>query len=118
MKKAAFVLALVMLMTCMAGCGKVEGEASVQSVSMICGLGSVGLADRFAGIVSPLGETKIKKNDSMAVSDIRVKVGDTVKEGDVLEIGLGARSVKVQVVSVQEVAAKNDAALLYRVLEG
>lgn len=41
-----------------------------------------------------------------------------VKEGDVLEIGLGARSVKVQVVSVQEVAAKNDAALLYRVLEG
>ena len=84
MKKAAFVLALVMLMTCMAGCGKVEGEASVQSVSMICGLGSVGLADRFAGIVSPLGETKIKKNDSMAVSDIRVKVGDTVKEGDVL----------------------------------
>ena len=84
MKKAAFVLALVMLMTCMAGCGKVEGEASVQSVSMICGLGSVGLADRFAGIVSPLGETKIKKNDSMAVSDIRVKVGDAVKEGDVL----------------------------------
>ena len=41
-----------------------------------------------------------------------------VKEGDVLEIGLGARSVKVQVVSVQEVAAKNAAALLYRVLEG
>ena len=41
-----------------------------------------------------------------------------VKEGDVLEIGLGARSVKVQVVSEQEVAAKNDAALLYRVLEG
>ena len=41
-----------------------------------------------------------------------------VKEGDVLEIGLGARSVKVQVVSVQEVAAKNYAALLYRVLEG
>lgn len=41
-----------------------------------------------------------------------------MKEGDVLEIGLGARSVKVQVVSVQEVAAKNDAALLYRVLEG
>ena len=82
MKKAAFVLALVMLMTCMAGCGKVEGEASVQSVSMICGLGSVGLADRFAGIVSPLGETKIKKDDSMAVSDIRVKVGDTNGAGD------------------------------------
>ena len=50
MKKAAFVLALVMLLGCVSGCGAAEGEASVQSVSMICGLGSVGLADRFAGI--------------------------------------------------------------------
>lgn len=41
-----------------------------------------------------------------------------VKEGDVLEIVLGARQIKVQVVTVQEVAAKNDAALLYKVLEG
>ena len=48
MKKAAFVLALVMLLGCVSGCGAAEGEASVQSVSMICGLGSVGLADRFA----------------------------------------------------------------------
>ena len=40
-----------------------------------------------------------------------------VKEGDVLEISLGARQLKVQVVSVQEVAAKNDAALLYKILE-
>ena len=39
-----------------------------------------------------------------------------VKEGDVLEIGLGARAIKVEVVSVQEFAAKNDAALLYRLL--
>ncbi len=84
MKKAAFVLALVMLLGCASGCGAAEGEASVQSVSMICGLGSVGLADRFAGIVSPLGETTIKKNDSMTVDTIKVKVGDTVKEGDVL----------------------------------
>ena len=65
MKKAAFVLALVMLLGCAAGCGAAEGEASVQSVSMVCGLGSVGLADRFAGIVSPLGETTIKKDESM-----------------------------------------------------
>ena len=45
-------------------------------------------------------------------------LSDTSRFWDLLEIGLGARSVKVQVVSVQEVAAKNDAALLYRVLEG
>lgn len=40
-----------------------------------------------------------------------------VKEGDVLEIALGARAVKAEVVSVQEYAAKNDAALLYRIVE-
>ena len=84
MKKAAFVLALVMLLGCVSGCGAAEGEASVQSVSMICGLGSVGLADRFAGIVSPLGETTIKKNDAMTIETIKVKVGDSVKKGDVL----------------------------------
>ena len=84
MKKAAFVLALVMLLGCAAGCGAAEGEASVQSVSMVCGLGSVGLADRFAGIVSPLGETTIKKDESMTVDTVKVKVGDKVKAGDVL----------------------------------
>ncbi len=40
-----------------------------------------------------------------------------VKEGDVIELVLGTRQVKVQVVSVQETAAKSDAALLYRVIE-
>ena len=84
MKKAAFLLALVMLLGLLPGCGQAEGEASVQSVSMICGLGSVGLADRFGGIVSPLGETKIKKDDSLTVDTVKVKVGDTVAVGDVL----------------------------------
>lgn len=39
-----------------------------------------------------------------------------VKIGDVLTIALGMREVKVEVVSVQETAAKNDAALLYKLL--
>lgn len=39
-----------------------------------------------------------------------------VKEGDVLEISLGARVLRAEIVSVQEFAAKNDAALLYRLL--
>ena len=86
MKKAAFLLALVMLLGLLPGCSQAEGEASVQSVSMICGLGSVGLADRFAGIVSPLGETKIKKDDSLSVDTIKVKVGDKVNAGDTVVI--------------------------------
>ena len=63
MKKAAFILALVMLLGVAAGCGAGNGEASVQSVSMICGLGTAGLTDRFAGVVSAMGETNIKKDD-------------------------------------------------------
>lgn len=39
-----------------------------------------------------------------------------VKEGDRLTLSLGAREVQVEVVSVQETVAKNDAALLYKVL--
>ena len=39
-----------------------------------------------------------------------------VKEGDVLEITMGARALKAEIVSVQEFAAKNDASLLYKLL--
>lgn len=39
-----------------------------------------------------------------------------VKVDDVIELSLGVRQLKVQVVDVQETVAKNDAALLYRVL--
>ena len=84
MKKAAFILALVMLLGVAAGCGESNGEASVQSVSMICGLGTAGLTDRFAGVVSAMGETNIKKDDSLSIGEIKVKVGDAVKVGDVL----------------------------------
>lgn len=84
MKKAAFILALVMLLGVAAGCGAGNEEASVQSVSMICGLGTAGLTDRFAGVVSAMGETNIKKDDSLSIGEIKVKVGDAVKVGDVL----------------------------------
>lgn len=40
-----------------------------------------------------------------------------VKEGDELSIALGAREVRVRVVSIQETVAKNDAALLYQIME-
>ena len=51
---------------------------------MICGLGSAGMTDRFAGVVSALGETNIKKDDSMTIGEIKVKAGDAVNVGDVL----------------------------------
>ncbi|MBQ7038514.1 MAG: RNA-binding S4 domain-containing protein [Clostridia bacterium] len=39
-----------------------------------------------------------------------------VKIGDILTIALGTREVTVEVVGVQETVAKNDAALLYKLL--
>ena len=41
-----------------------------------------------------------------------------VKVGDVLTLQLGAREVRVEVTEVRETVAKEDAAMMYRVIEG
>ena len=46
-----------------------------------------------------------------------VKASYDVKEGDILEIAFGTRIVKVEVLSVREVVKKDDAALLYKIVE-
>ena len=40
-----------------------------------------------------------------------------VKINDVIEISFGARNVKVQVTDISETVRKDDAALLYRIIE-
>ena len=40
-----------------------------------------------------------------------------VRVGDVLELQLGARAVKAEVLSVSEYAKKEEAAAMYRILE-
>jgi len=82
-KYIAFLFAFVMLLS-LCACGADKGEASVQSVSMICGLGSVGHVDRFSGVVSPLSETKINAAENSTVKEIKVSTGDAVTKGQVL----------------------------------
>ena len=53
---------------------------------------------------------KVLVNDKVARASYDVKIDD------VILLNLGVRQLKVQVVSVQETVAKNDAPLLYRVL--
>ena len=85
MKKVSILLAAALLLAALAGCGgKVEGEASVQSVSMICGLGSTGLVDRFAGVVSARSETEIKRDENKVIGEIQVEEGQDVQAGQVL----------------------------------
>lgn len=44
------------------------------------------------------------------------KAGSEVKPGDIIEVALGQRSMKVEVLSVSETAAKADAPAMYREL--
>lgn len=53
----------------------------------------------------------------VSVNGKTVKASYDIKVGDILEIAFGARTVKAEVVSVQEVVKKDDAALLYRIIE-
>ncbi len=53
----------------------------------------------------------------VSVNGRQVKASYDVKVGDLLEIAFGARTVKAEVVSVREVVKKDDAALLYRIIE-
>ncbi len=51
------------------------------------------------------------------VNDKPARASYDVKIDDVISITLGARSLRVQVVSIQEAIGKNDAAMLYRILQ-
>ncbi len=83
---ATMLLAALLLAGALTGCGAKSGgeEAYVQSVSMICGMGSVGLAQRFGGVVAAQGETKVEKSANTKVAQVLVSVGDSVEKGQTL----------------------------------
>ena len=73
--------------------------------------------------VSRLIKRRTVANDAcdagkVLVNDKPARASYEVKVDDVITLTLGARQLRAQVVSVQETVAKNDAALLYKVLEG
>lgn len=50
------------------------------------------------------------------VNDKPARASYDIKVDDVITLTLGARQLRAQVVSVQETVAKNDAAMLYKIL--
>lgn len=86
MKKSICVLlAVLLLLSALTACSKSAGETvNVQSVAMLCGLGGLGTAERFSGVVSARSETKIEKDENKTIAEILVKEGDLVTAGQVL----------------------------------
>lgn len=83
-KLLAIFLGACLLLGVMTGCGgNAEDAVTVQKVSDITSQGSVGLVNRYAGIVVS-GETATVKKGDKKVLETYVKEGDFVTEGDVL----------------------------------
>ena len=55
--------------------------------------------------------------EHVSVNGRRAKASYDVKEGDILEITFGQRTLKIEVLAVKETVAKADAASMYRVIE-
>ena len=83
-KQLALFLGAVLLLSAFSGCGSSAGEAvTVQKVSEIASQGSVGLVNRYAGLVVS-GETAMIRKGDKKVLETYVREGDFVTEGDVL----------------------------------
>ena len=83
-KLLAILLGACLLLGIMTGCGgNAEDAVTVQKVSDITSQGSVGLVNRYAGLVVS-GETATVKKGDKKVLETYVKEGDFVTEGDVL----------------------------------
>jgi HlyD family secretion protein len=86
MKKIIATIGVLALgLSLLTGCGTgSEDTASVQSVAMITGTGSVGIVDCYAGKVVSGETAKLKKDEDKTVLEVLVAEGDMVSEGDVL----------------------------------
>ncbi|MDF2485788.1 MAG: RNA-binding domain protein [Herbinix sp.] len=71
--------------------------------------------------VSRLIKRRTVANDAcdagrVMINDKPAKASAIVKVGDVIEVGFGAKAVKVEVLDVQETTRKDDAKELYKYL--
>lgn len=81
MKRSALAVAALTLALALTGCGKEETAVYVQKVANINGMSTT---DRFTGMVVSENLTEVKKDEDKAVSELLVKEGQDVKEGDPL----------------------------------
>ena len=72
--------------------------------------------------VSRIIKRRTVANDACDAARVTVngrpaKASYDVKENDVIEVGFGARTLKIRVLSVKEIVGKADATTMYEVLD-
>lgn len=85
---AAVVIAAAFLIFRQAGAGSADGgTAYVETVANLTGQNaSLGMINRFAGVIEPQGTWSVNKNADVEVEEIYVSEGDEVEEGQALFI--------------------------------
>lgn len=83
-KTIVTILCLVLVLGSFTACKGSDVTVSVQSVASLTGYGSLGLYDSYAGIVEAGETVDIEKDATMEVSEVLVKAGEEVTEGQVL----------------------------------
>ena len=85
MNKFAFLIIPVAGAVLLAGCSSDTGKkVMVESVADITGTGSTAGLDRYAGVIESSSDVKVEKDSNKTVSEVLVKVGDTVSKEQVL----------------------------------
>ncbi len=87
MNAKRILCALLSLALCLGLCACSQEELEsvpVQSVGLITGIGSVGLAERFAGMVEAGESVNVEKDEWLKIHEMLVSVGDHVEEGQPL----------------------------------
>lgn len=79
----AFVCALTIGLT-VSGCANNKTAVYVQSVEVLNGLGGIGAADQFSGIVEAESVSSVQKDGTKTILELLVSEGDDVTEGQPL----------------------------------
>lgn len=86
MKKRLIVgaMSLALLFGGLTGCGNKLPAVYVQSVAQIMGYGTMGGSNACAGVVVAQKEVKVERDENRKIAELKVEVGQTVSEGEVL----------------------------------
>ena len=83
-RKCVVFLAAVAVAALLVGCGGKDTAVYVQSVGELSRMGGIAPGDRFAGLVVSENVAEIEKDGEKTISELLVKEGDDVREGDPL----------------------------------